>query len=246
MSVQPAICNQCGGKLKVDDIDLNGFQECEYCGTRNKIIDIITIDGLPTVKSLLQNAEFEINDGNLENAVKLYKEVIKIKPNCNEAWWGLYLCNAAFDSYYNYEDKYGNRGPLTKASIMQNTINKYAMRAIEYAPPEQAKKYRKEIEEQLSYIEEIKNGKQDKKVNGKKGCYIATAIYGSYECEEVFVLRRYRDDYLSNKILGRLFIKFYYKVSPSLIKYIKKNSLLEKIIKKFLDRKVNKISSNIV
>jgi hypothetical protein len=158
MAMQPAICNQCGGKLNVDDVDLNGFCKCEYCGTSHKIIDIITVEGLPTVKSLLTNAEFEKNDNNLENAVKFYKEIIKIKPNCHEAWWGLYICNDAFDRYYNYEDKYGNRGPLTRASIMENTIQKYALRAIEYAPPEQAERYKKEIEDKLNYIEELRNG----------------------------------------------------------------------------------------
>ena len=80
MALQPAVCTQCGGKLKVDDVDLNGFCKCEYCGTSHKIIDIITIDGLPTVKSLLSNADIEIQDKNYENAIKLYKEVLKTKP----------------------------------------------------------------------------------------------------------------------------------------------------------------------
>ncbi len=162
MALQPAVCTQCGGKLKVDDIDLNGFCKCEYCGTSHKIIDIITIDGLPTVKSLLSNADIEIQDKNYENAIKLYKEVLKTKPNCHEAWWGLYLCNKAFDEYYNYQDKYGNSGPLTKATIMQNTINKYAIRAIESAPPEQADIYKKNIEPQLNYINEVLNGTNSK------------------------------------------------------------------------------------
>lgn len=163
MAIKAAVCNQCGGKLEVDDIDLNGFCKCTYCGVSHKIIDIITIDGLPTVKTLLTNAKLSKEDGNLEEAVKLYKEVIKIKPNCNEAWWGLYICNKCFDAYYNYQDKYGNSGPLVKASIMEKTINKYAFRAIEYAPPEQADKYKNEIQNELDYIEELKNGKCAKK-----------------------------------------------------------------------------------
>lgn len=163
MAVQPAICTQCGGTLNVDDANLNGFVKCDFCGTSNKVIDVITIDGLPTAKNFLISADLDLNDGNLEKAVKGYKEVIKIKANCHEAWWGLYLCNAAFDRYYNYEDKYGNSGPLIKANIMQNTIDKYAMHAIEFAPPEQADKYKNEIQGQLNYIEELRNGKKNKK-----------------------------------------------------------------------------------
>lgn len=166
MAIQQAICNQCGGKLEVDDVDLNGFCQCSFCGTPHKVIDIITIDGLPTAKSLLADADLNREDGNLEASVKLYKEVLKIKPNCSEAWWGLYICNAAFDRYYNYEDKYGNSGPLTKASIMENTINKYAMHAIKYAPPELAEKFKKYIQPDLDYVDSIRNGTRNSKSRG--------------------------------------------------------------------------------
>lgn len=167
MAIQPAICTQCGGRLQVDDVDLNGFCKCEYCGVSNKIIDIITVDGLPTVKTLLDNAEFAIDEGNPEKAAELYKEVIKIKPNCHEAWWGLYIVNAYFDRYYNYEDKYGNRGPVIKASIMQETINKYAMRAIKNSPPEQAEIYMKNIENELNYISSVVDGMKGKSTMNK-------------------------------------------------------------------------------
>lgn len=50
------------------------------------------------------------------------------------------------------------------------------------------------------------------------GCYIATAIYGSYDCPEVWVLRRFRDRYLLKTIVGTLFVKVYYSISPSLVK----------------------------
>ena len=242
MAIQPAVCNQCGGSLKVDDIDLNGFCKCEYCGTNHKIIDIITVDGLPTVKTLLINADFAIRENNLEKAVEFYKEVIKIKPNCHEAWWGLYLTNACFDKYYNYCDKYGNSGPLTKAAIMKNTIDKYAMQAINYAPPEIAEKYRSEIANDLKYIEQVRSGQKDTTLKGKKGCYIATAVYGSYDCDEVFALRRYRDDYLNKNIFGRLFIKIYYRISPFLAKHIRQDTRIAKIIKKYLDKKSKKLS----
>ena len=40
----------------------------------------------------------------------------------------------------------------------------------------------------------------------KSGCYVATCVYGSYDCPEVWVLRRYRDYVLEESILGRAFI----------------------------------------
>lgn len=61
------------------------------------------------------------------------------------------------------------------------------------------------------------------------GCYIATAVYGSYDCPEVWVLRRFRDNVLSKVILGKLFIYFYYVISPVLVNTFG-NSRLFKVI----------------
>ena len=149
MALQPAVCTNCGGKIKVDDLDLNGFGKFEHCKTPYKVIDVISIDGLPTAKSLLTAAEHSVQDGDFEKAVSLYNDILTIKPNCHEAWWGLYTCNDAFDKYYGYEDKFGNKGPLTKAEIMNGTLQKYAFRAIEYAPNDIADDYRGKIKESI-------------------------------------------------------------------------------------------------
>ena len=243
MAFQPAVCSNCGGKIKVDDVDLNGFCECEYCGTALKIIDVITIDGLPSAKSLLMNAEMLMEDGNADKAVTTFKEVLRIKPNCHEAWWGLYMCNRFYDRYYDYKDKYGNGGPLTKANIMESTLEKYAFRAIEYAPADIKQGYQEEIQPELDYIQRARQGQYDRKTtSGKSGCYIATAVYGSYSCDQVVALRRYRDDYLAKHLFGRLFIKVYYALSPTLAKHIRQDSYIGKAIRSYLDKKVERLS----
>jgi len=53
----------------------------------------------------------------------------------------------------------------------------------------------------------------------KGGCYIATCIYGSYNCPEVWTLRRYRDNTLSASWLGRQVIQIYYTVSPTIVRF---------------------------
>ena len=50
------------------------------------------------------------------------------------------------------------------------------------------------------------------------GCYVATAVYGSYDCPEVWTLRRFRDNVLAETWYGRLFIRLYYAVSPTAVK----------------------------
>lgn len=51
------------------------------------------------------------------------------------------------------------------------------------------------------------------------GCYIATCIYGSYDCPQVWTLRRFRDYTLDDTWYGRVFIKCYYVISPTLVKW---------------------------
>ena len=59
---------------------------------------------------------------------------------------------------------------------------------------------------------------KEQRKNGGGGCYVATAVYGSYDCPPVWTLRRYRDAVLSKSWYGRAFIRTYYAVSPSLVK----------------------------
>lgn len=76
------------------------------------------------------------------------------------------------------------------------------------------------------------------------GCYIATAVYGSYDCPEVWTLRRYRDYTLSESLLGRIFIKTYYSISPTIVRWFGKTKWFNFIWKKVLDRMVGSLREN--
>ena len=67
------------------------------------------------------------------------------------------------------------------------------------------------------------------------GCYIATMVYGSYDHPQVMVLRGFRDDVLQQNPLGRAFVKFYYKYSPTWVEYLKDKKLINSFIRKILD-----------
>ena len=41
--------------------------------------------------------------------------------------------------------------------------------------------------------------------NSSGGCYIATCVYGSYNCPSVYVLRRFRDNFLASFIIDKTF-----------------------------------------
>lgn len=75
------------------------------------------------------------------------------------------------------------------------------------------------------------------------GCYVATAVYGSYDCPQVWTLRRYRDYTLAKTWHGRAFIRLYYAVSPTIVKIFGNNSAFRKFWKARLDKMVAGLQS---
>ena len=72
-------------------------------------------------------------------------------------------------------------------------------------------------------------------------CYVATCVYGSYDCPEVWTLRRYRDKTLGSTWYGRLFIRLYYAISPTIVKLFGKTKWFKKMWKGVLDKKVKRL-----
>lgn len=71
--------------------------------------------------------------------------------------------------------------------------------------------------------------------NTDQGCYIATCVYGSYDCPQVWTLRRFRDGFLAKSILGRAFIRIYYATSPTLVKIFGKSDWFKNLWHAFLN-----------
>lgn len=77
----------------------------------------------------------------------------------------------------------------------------------------------------------------------KEGCYIATAVYGSYNAPEVLVLRRFRDETLQKTALGRWFIRTYYRWSPAIAEKLRNAKRLNRMVRKILDRWVARLDT---
>lgn len=97
--------------------------------------------------------------------------------------------------------------------------------------------YQKQKESNEQYQKQLEEYRQSQNQR-RGGCYIATAVYGSYDCPEVWVLRRYRDYKLRKTIFGRVFIKTYYSISPILVKLFGKTKWFQKIWRNKLDKMV--------
>lgn len=76
----------------------------------------------------------------------------------------------------------------------------------------------------------------------KSSCYIATMAYGDNEHPQVIVLRKFRDSVLLKYLIGRLFIKIYYFISPKIVLVLKNNHTINRIIRKILDKLIEYIN----
>lgn len=74
--------------------------------------------------------------------------------------------------------------------------------------------------------------------SSNEGCYIATCVYGSYDCPEVLVLRKFRDTILKRSRAGRMFIRIYYAVSPKLVRWFGRTEWFCGFWRGFLDKMI--------
>ena len=162
-----------------------------------------------------------------------------IRYEYTQEW--LYNVAAATDLLYDLGDKLveyiGDEAGIYAASSWEQAIEQHKQyvgqlqmkkenqdQMIEYAT--KARKYHPDTEiPNFKTTNSVTNtGNQS---NG--GCYIATAVYGSYDCPEVWTLRRFRDFTLAGTWYGRAFIKIYYTTSPTLVRWFGKSNWFKQI-----------------
>lgn len=116
---------------------------------------------------------------------------------------------------------------------------------VEYTLTEQAKQYR--IDDIMDFHSRIQELDPSYEIPSRPsapnpgGCYVATAVYGSYDCPEVWTLRRFRDFTLAESWYGRAFIKTYYAISPTLVKWFGDTIWFKNLLQKPLDNIVNRL-----
>ena len=116
-------------------------------------------------------------------------------------------------------------GQLPNKQQGQQIINEYVLKIQKY---------------DSSYKSNSSAGQQSR----SGGCYVATAVYGSYDCPEVWTLRRFRDNTLAETWYGRAFIRVYYAVSPWLVKRFGKTEWFKNMLKPTLDRMVENLNKS--
>lgn len=97
-----------------------------------------------------------------------------------------------------------------------------------------------EIQQKVANINNVSAPSKD----SKSGCYVATCVYGSYDCPQVWTLRRFRDTVLKANVFGRGFIRFYYAIGPVIVKWFGQFFWFHKLFKKPLDKFVAYLVQN--
>ncbi|MDR3001912.1 MAG: sel1 repeat family protein [Fibromonadaceae bacterium] len=121
------------------------------------------------------------------------------------------------------------------AAAQYNLANLYQHGAGVYQSKEKAKYWFSKAAEQ---------GFKDSQTRLKdlEGCYVATAVYGSYDAPEVLCLRQFRDKVLVPSIFGRLFISLYYRFSPPIAERLKEAQRINMFVRKVLDKVVGRLN----
>ena len=124
--------------------------------------------------------------------------------------------------------------PGEHLSDIQKIIDEYGDKIKKYDSSYIGPKF--DVEEKETNNFAISNNTQS------NGCYIATAVYGSYDCPEVWTLRRFRDNTLAETWYGMGFITIYYAISPTLVKWFGNTTWFKTLWRKPLDKLVNALN----
>jgi tetratricopeptide (TPR) repeat protein len=79
------------------------------------------------------------------------------------------------------------------------------------------------------------------KVLSSSNCFIATAAFDSPMANEVTFLRAWRDEKLLTSLYGRIFVNFYYFLSPPIAKFISHSESRKLFIRKIIKLMVKRL-----
>lgn len=162
-------------------------------------------------------------------------------------------CMKAVELFYNMGDDidilFEGNEKLNKFSLSCwktgiKSENDLALKVIMYDTAENVKARLEKYGDKIrKYDPSFVNPAMMNEMSKNGSCYIATCVYGSYDCPEVWTLRRYRDYTLDKNPFGRLFIKIYYALSPTAVKLFGRRKWFRNFWRKRLDKKVAKLKA---
>jgi hypothetical protein len=251
-------CKVCGGKLLVSADGKSS--ECENCHAAYtqetmremlgeiKVSGEVKVEGIADIERLLDNANIlfekaemnfkrykegksEIHDSTVgmeyDYALHAYEQIKTQYPRDSRAYLGAIKSEAA----YHLRTPGNNLTKDMKKSYIDRLQREKTTILITIADPAERQKLELAYSELIEIIQNVRD----------HGCYIATAVYGSYDAPEVLILRRFRDEVLLKSPAGRKFVAFYYKHSSRYAEKLKDHRRVNRVVKFFLYRFVKLI-----
>ena len=243
------ICQYCGCKYSVEEAKkmMNEIEgTVEVTGT-------VKVDSTDEIENLLIRAKQFENENQTQRALEYYNKILDINA----------YHPIARDKIIELSAFYIGNMKVSKASIEKIDVmmsNNQKLDAIKYV---------REISglglaDAKAWVENYKfvdlnhpqtigtllsetsasNSNSNNTIKPSGSCYIATCVYGSYDCPQVWTLRRYRDNTLGVTWYGRVFIRVYYAISPALVKCFGNTIWFKKMWKGTLDKMVKKLKEN--
>ena len=252
MALVPAICTQCGAQLEVDNSQEAAI--CKYCGTPfivEKAINNYVVKNTINV----ENASINVSGVNIDSLLKRALE-FEIAGDIDKA---LEYCNRVLDVDFDNETARSYIARLEKSkgieisgvlfseevgteiiNLLKRSEKVKAIKIFRETTGWDLKASKDAIDQYFASMPASAIQSQSAKSNNTSsgGCYIATCVYGSYDCPEVWTLRRFRDYTLDETWYGRLFIKCYYAVSPTLVKWFGDKEWFRTFWKSRLDKMI--------
>ncbi len=196
--------------------------------TREDVADLIDLGQASNDVTLLMISACHLKYDAIAYLIELGADVNKKTSayNVTALWY------VAFEKKENIDEQYKCAKLLLDNGAETNITNKGGVALLNPNTPIEIKKM----------ILAKNPNTQVGKAPQKKGCYVATAVYGSYDCPQVWTLRRYRDDTLAKTWHGRAFIHTYYAISPTLVKWFGNTNWFKNMWKPKLDKMVNNLN----
>ena len=119
-------------------------------------------------------------------------------------------------------------------SVSLVTAKKYVKEASHVRLDDSGREKIKEIQERENCDMSTAIAKRYDELMNPKGCFIATAAYGTAMSAEIDYLRRWRDEELQGSTIGREFINIYYSISPPIAKQVKRHHILQRLVRTLL------------
>lgn len=216
---------------------------------------IVRTDGARFQNELYRNVDFLVTNGEysplfaieINDQTHLTKERRerdeKVTKICEEAGIPILRLWTSYGVNVNYIK---GRVDEMLAKLPVPRIHHFSGNAIpleETKPIEQSTNSSNPLFDQLSNIRKTATRNPQRFSTRKAGCYVATCVYGTYDCPQVWMLRRYRDNILAKSWYGRAFIRIYYRVSPGLVKWFGQTRWFRGFFRGLLEKMIDRLQA---